>query len=119
MVAAASTGGSLAIRRKSSTVYCAVRRISLMIPSGEKPGDLPTEAHTAAPKGKISSWTVRRSTMSRGSRRPYAAEPFESIALGFQESAVFLRRPGDAFLAIMEDIYIRGITGRVSGKRRA
>ena len=68
-----SSGGSLARRLKSASVYRATRRISLMMPSGVKPSALPAEAHTTAPTGNIWSWMVSRSTTSRGSRRPYAA----------------------------------------------
>jgi len=70
IVAAGSIGGSLATPRKSASVSRAVRRISLMTPSGVKPNILPTEAQTAAPRGKIRSWIVSKSTTSRGSRHP-------------------------------------------------
>lgn len=51
-------------------LYCADRRISLIKPSGVKPSVLPTDAQIAAPRGNMRSWTVNKSTMSRGSLRP-------------------------------------------------
>src|ERR1017187_1323834 len=44
------------------------------ISSGDCPGKRPTAAQITAPRGRMFSWIVTRSTMSRGSRRSAAAD---------------------------------------------
>jgi hypothetical protein len=81
-----SRGRSVAGARNSSAVNrLAPDMISDGISSGDCPGNRPTASQMTVPRGRMPSWIVTRSTMSRGSRRSAAADALLVARSGSRE----------------------------------